>query len=133
MSRPLSVYHRRLGRATVDELNRPIATHAHREGHLIYYLDEAPASPYVSGTLCGLTVRYAVAVSAWEPHGFIPGDGNGIYLVLYIDPSWFQRMARPAHALLRFGRSEIEMTPRIQAIIREVASLLEDYDSTENF
>src|SRR5262245_2113599 len=133
MSRALSVYHGHFGRATLYELNRPMTTHAHREGHLIFYLDGAPASAYVSGTLCGLTERFAIAVSPWEPHGFIPGDGNGIFLVLYIDPSWFQRMARPAHALLRFGRSEIEMTPRIQAIIREVVSLLEDYDSAENF
>ena len=138
MSRALSVYHGRFGRATLYELNRPMTTHAHREGHLIFYLDGAPASAYVSGTLCGLTGRSAIAVSPWEPHGFNPGDANGIFLVLYIDPSWFQRMGRsahalPAHALLKFGRSEIEMTPRIQAIMREVVSLLEDYDTAENF
>jgi hypothetical protein len=140
MSRALSVYHGRFGRATLYELNRPMTTHAHREGHLIFYLDGAPASVHVSGKLCGLTGRSAIAVSPWEPHGFNPGErgANGIFLVLYIDPSWFQRMGHsaeglPVHASMKFGRSEIEITPRIQAIMREVVSLLEDYGTAENF
>lgn len=134
MSRALSVYHGPFGRATLYELNRPMTTHAHREGHLIFYLDGAPAAARVSGTLHGLTERCAIAVNPWEPHGFIPGDfGSGIFLVLYIDRSWFQHMGHSPHAALAFGRSEIEMTPRIRAIMREVVSLLEDYDSVENF
>ena len=38
MSRALSVYHGHFGRATLYELNRPMTTHAHREGHLIFYV-----------------------------------------------------------------------------------------------
>ena len=38
MSRALSVYHGRFGRATLYELNRPMTTHAHREGHLTFYV-----------------------------------------------------------------------------------------------
>ena len=90
----------------------------------------------VSGVLHGLTERCAIAVNPWEPHGFIPGDlgSGGLFLVLYIDRSWFQRMApvRPIRCS-NFGRSEIEMTPRIRAIVREVVSLLEDYDTADNF
>ena len=41
MSRALSVYHGHFGRATLYELNRPMTIHAHREGHLIFYLDGA--------------------------------------------------------------------------------------------
>ena len=135
MSRALSVYHGLFGRATLYELNRPMTTHAHREGHLIFYLSGASATARVCGVLHGLTERCAIAVNPWEPHGFIPGDlgSGGLFLVLYIDRSWFQRMARSAHSLLEFGRSEIEMTPRIRAIVREVVSLLEDYDTADNF
>lgn len=135
MSRALSVYHGRFGRATLYELNRPMTTHAHREGHLIFYLSGAPAAARVSGKLHGLTERCAIAVNPWEPHGFNPGDfgAGGLFLVLYIDRSWFARMGQSAHALLEFGRSEIEMTPHIRAIVGEVVSLLEDYDSAECF
>jgi len=135
MSRALSVYHGRFGRATLYELNRPMTTHAHREGHLIFYLDGAPATARVSGVLHGLTERCAIAVNPWEPHGFIPGDrgAGGLFLVLYIDRSWFQRMGRSAHALLEFGRSEIEMTPKIRGIVSETVSLLEDFDTADTF
>ena len=128
MSRALSVYHGHFGRATLYELNRPMTTHAHREGHLIFYLDGAPATARVSGKLHGLTERCAIAVNPWEPHGFNPGDFGtaGLFLVLYIDRSWFQRMAHGGHGTLAFGRSEIEITPRIRAIMHEVVSLLEE-------
>ena len=104
MSRALSVYHGRFGRATLYELNRPMTTHAHREGHLIFYLDGATATAPVSGELHGLTERCAIAVNPWEPHGFIPGDfgAGGLFLVLYIDRSWFQRMGHVgAHCAAR--------------------------------
>ena len=135
MSRALSVYHGRFGRATLYELNRPMTIHAHREGHLIFHLDGATATAPVSGVLRGLTDRYAVAVNPWEPHGFNPGDldRGGLFLVLYIDRSWFQRMGQSAHAVLDFGRSDIEMTPRIRALVRETVSLLEDFDTADNF
>ena len=135
MSRALSVYHGCFGRATLYELNRPMTIHAHREGHLIFHLDGATATAPVSGVLRGLTERYAVAVNPWEPHGFNPGDlgRGGLFLVLYIDRSWFQRMGHSAHAVLDFGRSDIEMSPRIRALVRETVSLLEDFDTADNF
>jgi AraC-like DNA-binding protein len=133
MSRALSVYHGRFGRVTLYELNRPMTTHAHREGHLIFYLRGASATARVSGKLHGLTERCAIAVNPWEPHGFNPGDfgAGGLFLVLYIDRSWLQHMGHSAHALLEFGRSEIEMTRHIRAIVREVVSLLEDDDTAD--
>ena len=133
MSRALSVYHGRFGRVTLYELNRPMTTHAHREGHLIFYLKGAPATARVSGTLHGLTERYAIAVNPWEPHGFNPSDFGtaGLFLVLYIDRSWLQQMGHSAHALLEFGRSKIEMTRRIRAVMHEVVSLLEDDDTAD--
>lgn len=135
MSRALSVYHGRFGRATLYELNRPMTTHAHREGHLIFYVGRGHAQVPVCGKPHGVTERVAVAVNSWEPHAFVPSDwrSGGLYLVLYVDHTWFQRMARAGLSALQFGRSEIEVTPPIRAMVDEVVSLLEDYDTTENF
>ena len=135
MSRALSVYHGRFGRATLYELNRPMTTHAHREGHLIFYVGRGHATAPVHGVPHGLNERVAVAVNSWEPHGFIPSDwtSGGVYLVLYIDQAWFERMGPAGHAALQFGRSEIEMTPWIRAMVGKVVALLEDYDTAENF
>jgi AraC-like DNA-binding protein len=133
MSRAWSVYHGPFGRATLYELNRPMTTHAHREGHLIFYVGRGHAQVPVCGTPHGVTERVAVAVNSWEPHAFVPSDwrSGGLYLVLYVDHTWFARMGRIGQ--LRFGRSEIEVTPSIRAMVGEVVSLLEDYETTENF
>ena len=105
MSRALSVYHGCFGRATLYELNRPMTTHAHREGHLIFYVGggDAPTAP-VSGVLHGLTDTLRRRGQPWEPHAFNRRRrhlGRAVYLVLYIDQSWFQRMGRFGHAALR--------------------------------
>ena len=118
MSRALSVYHGRFGRATLYELNRPMTTHAHREGHLIFYVGGGAASVPVlrqaaradrrareSRSIRGSRMRFIAAAT---------GIRGGVYLVLYIDQDWFQRMGRGRPLPLQFGRSEIEMTPRDQ-------------------
>ena len=117
MSRALSVYHGRFGRATLYELNRPMTTHAHREGHLIFHLGGAPATaPGERHVLHGLTdalcgrgqpvgaARRSIAERSRAPAGSI--------LVLYIDRSWFAAHGSDAAGCRAcFGRSEIEMTP----------------------
>jgi AraC-like DNA-binding protein len=135
MSRALSVYHGCFGRATLYELNRAMTTHAHREGHLTFYVGGGDACVTVTGKRHGLTARSGVAVNPWEPHAFMPRDviSGGVYLVLYIDHSWFRRMGRLGHSALHFGRSEIEVTPRLHAMVGRVVSMLEDFDTAENF
>jgi AraC-like DNA-binding protein len=135
MSRALSVYHGCFGRATLYELNRPMTTHAHREGHLTFYVGGGDACVTVTGKPHGLTARYGVAVNPWEPHAFEPTDliSGGVYLVLYVDHDWFRRMGRFGHSALHFGRSEIELTPRLDAMVSRVVSMLEDFDAAENF
>jgi AraC-like DNA-binding protein len=135
MSRALSVYHGRFGRATLYELNRPMTTHAHREGHLTFYVGGGEACVSVLGKPNALTARSGVAINPWEPHAFTPSNrlSGGVYLVLYIDRSWFQNMSRDGHLPLQFGRSQIEMTPAISAAVEEAVRLLENYDTVENF
>jgi AraC-like DNA-binding protein len=135
MSRALSVYHGRFGRATLYELNRPMTTHAHREGHLTFYVGGGAACVSVLGTPHGLTTRHGVAINPWEPHAFTPDDGisGGVYLVLYIDQDWFQAMGRGGQLPLHFGRAEIEVTPAISAVVDEAVRLLENYDTVDNF
>ena len=44
MARAISVHHGSFGRATLYELDKGLITHAHREGHLIFYLGGSPGS-----------------------------------------------------------------------------------------
>lgn len=135
MSRAVSVYHGPFGRATLYELNRPMATHAHREGHLIFYVGGGHACVPVRAQPNGVSERYAAGVNSWEPHAFLPEDwmSGGLYLVLYVDRMWFRGKGHAKPSLLHFACPKIEMTPRIRAMVSEVVCLLENYDTAENF
>jgi AraC-like DNA-binding protein len=126
MSRAVSIYHGRFGRATLYQLNRSMATHAHREGHLIFLVHGASSSVPVLDRPRELSPQAAVAVNPWEPHGFTPADREqgSLYLVLYVKPIWFLEFGRSAQSALRFGRNEIEMTSHIKRSVSRVTSLL---------
>jgi AraC-like DNA-binding protein len=135
MSTAISVYHGRFGRATLYRLNRPMATHAHREGHLIFHVEGSPAATRVSERTVPLSPGRAAAVNPWEPHDFSPGDlvGGSLFLILYIKPIWFLDVSRSAQSALRFGRTGIEVTDQISRSIRKVVALLLECGATDMF
>ncbi|NJO38037.1 MAG: AraC family transcriptional regulator [Rhizobiales bacterium] len=135
MSNAVAVYHGRFGRATLYNLDHDLATHAHREGHLTFYVQGRPCSMTVQDEYFPLDPHTAVAVNPWEPHAFHAGDAeNGsLFLVLYIKPIWFLETARNAQSWLRFGRSEIEITSQIQRSVSMVVSLLLEGEETGLF
>ena len=136
MSTALAVYHGCFGRASIYRLNKPLATHAHREGHLIFLIGGNEKSALdISARRHGLTSRFGVAVNPWQPHNFIPGDAiNGCYfLTLYINPAWFLELGRDARSALRFGRNMIEMNDQIARLVHMVTSLLTEHDYNDLF
>ena len=128
MSSAISVCHGVFGRATLYRLNRPMTTHAHREGHIVFHLQGAPAAIRVSERRLSTSPSRAVAVNPWEPHDFSPGDARdgSLFLVLYIVPAWFLEVGRSARSALRFGRSDIEVTERIAQSVGRVVRLLQE-------
>jgi len=135
MSTALAVYHGRFGRASLYRLNKPMATHAHREGHLIFYLGGLSSSVTVSDRPLELTSRFGVAVNPWQPHNFVPGDpqNGSVFLVLYIKPVWFLEAGRSAVSALRFGRNSIEMTGQVYRLVQIVSSLLLEDEFSDLF
>jgi AraC-like DNA-binding protein len=126
MSTALAVYHGRFGRVTLYRLDRAMAMHAHREGHLIFYVEGDEASLRIGDSGHSLGRRMGAAVSPWQPHNFqpAPGFGSSLILVLYIRPAWFLEAGRNAGSALRFGRNGIRVTGRIGRLVHRVASLL---------
>lgn len=126
MSTALAVYHGRFGRVTLYRLDRDMAIHAHREGHLILYVEGDAASIRISDADYPLTARLGAAVNPWQPHNFqhTPGAKGALFLVLYIRPAWFLEAGRSAKSALRFGRNGIEVTDQIARLINLVARLL---------
>lgn len=135
MSTGLAVYHGRFGRATLYELNRPMATHAHREGHLVFHVAGADAAMRVDGADNALDPASAVAVSPWAPHDFRSdaAHAGGLYLVLYVKPIWFLEESRMAQFSLRFGSSRIEVTDQIRSLLNRITALLVECEPSDLF
>lgn len=124
MSKALAVHHGAFGRATVYHLDRNIRTHAHREGHLCFHLSGAAAHITVDDARQPVSRGGAVAINPWQAHDFECGEEAGLYLVLYISPSWFLEYGHSGLSGFRFGRDQIELNGRIRGAIDRVGSLL---------
>ncbi|MEM1049527.1 MAG: AraC family transcriptional regulator [Pseudomonadota bacterium] len=135
MSTALAVYHGAFGRASLYKLDKPLATHAHREGHLVFQVDGRESVMHIADDPHPLTRHWATAVNPWQPHNFVPGDpiNGSVFLVLYIKPIWFLEFGRSASSALRFGRNTIEVTGQVQRLVSLVTSLLLDDDNSDLF
>lgn len=133
MSEALAVHHGDFGRAALYLLDKPMVTHAHREGHLIFYIGKNVGDVTVEGDPVRIDQSRAAAVSPWAPHSFAPVGGPCLNLVLYIKPMWFLEASRSAEFALRFGRSEIEVTPPVELALRRLTSLLLELDGARLF
>ena len=133
MSHAISVCHGEFGRAAIYQLDRPIITHAHREGHLVFHLDGVPSIMTVAGQTHNSNNTTATAVSPWEPHSFDSRGGEtSINLVLYIKPMWFLENTFSAEYALKFGTSKLRLTPRIRELVKLMTvHMLEDEKSSE--
>jgi len=127
MNEKVDVYIGPFGRATYGLLDRPLGTHAHREGHLVFLIDGDEAHIALGDEKRPINAGQAVAVNPWESHAFHPSpDGPSRFLVLYIKPSWFLELGRSAIGGLRFGRPLIEITAPIRSAVWTVARLFEN-------
>ncbi|MBY8975952.1 helix-turn-helix domain-containing protein [Rhodobacteraceae bacterium NNCM2] len=135
MARALSVHHGSFGRAKLYELDKPLITHAHREGHLIFYLGGATATVRVGDEDIPLDQNGAVAVSPWEPHSFnVHSETEAcLCLTLYIKPMWYLETSVSAEFALNFGRPRIEITPVVATWMSRLTSLLLDNQPSERF
>lgn len=135
MARAISVHHGSFGRATLYELDKPLITHAHREGHLIFYLGGAPGHCRVGDADILLDERSAVAVSPWEPHSFRPGAENeaSYVLTLYIKPMWFLENSQSAEFALSFGTPALPMLPEVERWVGRLTQILLDDQPSRRF
>jgi AraC-like DNA-binding protein len=135
MSTALAVYHGPFGRATLYRLNKPIVTHAHREGHLVFQVDGGQSIITIGNRAAPINPNQAAAVSPLQPHGFVPGntDDGAICLVLYINPSWFMAENRGGLGPLRFGRSAIEISSGIAGLVQRISALLQEDQYSDQF
>lgn len=130
MSIPLAVCHGPFGRVCLYRVDRATASHAHREGHLVFHVD-GPAGMFdVDGQIVPMSSVQGVAISPWQTHMYLPVVPNApvLQLVLYIRPGWFLETARRVTSSLKFGRPAIEVTDHLSSLVRLTARAMMDPD-----
>jgi AraC-like DNA-binding protein len=125
MSTALAVCHGPFGRVTVYRLDKPMRTHAHREGHLTFLLAGPPAIVTVSNIAYPMDEAMGVAINPWQPHSFQPcsTEKPSVYLVAYICDRWLDR-DQEGRGSLRFGSNAIRVGTTLRSICASLAHSL---------
>jgi AraC-like DNA-binding protein len=125
MSTALAVCHGSFGRVTVYRLDKPMRTHAHREGHLTFHLGGPPAIVTISNVPHLVDETSAVAINPWQPHSFQPcsEEKPGVFLVAYISDRWLDR-DHDGRGSLRFGSNGIRVGTTLRSICASLAHSL---------
>lgn len=136
MSRAIAAFHGSFGRATVYTVDRSFLPHAHREGHLTFYVDGGMPVLSIDGAARRLSRTVAGAVNPWQAHSLMvdPLEPGMVCLVLYIRQQWFQSQSRDhQRQAMRFGTPFIELTHAAQLMVERVVEGMLDLDSTARF
>ena len=124
MSTALAVCHGTFGRVTVYRLDKPMRTHAHREGHLTFLLSGSPAIVTIDGIPHLVEQSAGVAINPWQPHSFQPTSSEpAVFLVAYICDRWLDR-DQEGRGSLRFGSNAIAVGTTLRSICASLAHVL---------
>ena len=125
MSTALAVCHGSFGRVTVYQLDKPMRTHAHREGHLTFHLGGPPAMVTIA-----IFRTWSTKLPEWPsirgsriPFILADGDHPSVFLVAYICDHWLDRDQR-ARGSLRFGAKPFGSERRMRSICASLAHTL---------
>lgn len=125
MSTALAVCHGSFGRVTVYRLDKPMRTHAHREGHLTFLLSGQPAIVTIANVPHLVDQAAGVAINPWQPHSFqlCSDDKPGVFLVAYICDQWLDR-DQEGRGSLRFGANDLRVGTTLRSICASLAHAL---------
>jgi AraC-like DNA-binding protein len=117
MSRAVAVCHGPFGRVSIYDLDRPLVLHAHREAHLIFFLEGSRGLVTVNGQTIRVDPFMGVAINPWEPHNFQPEQPGafGLFLVVYLKPEWLAAQTMLPPGSLAFPASELVVTRELAA------------------
>jgi AraC-like DNA-binding protein len=110
----------------VYRLDKPMRTHAHREGHLTFLLSGPPAIVTIDEVPHLVDQTAGVAINPWQPHSFQPcsEDQPSVYLVAYLCDHWLDRDAESRGNGRRFGMNAIAVGTTLVSICASLAHAL---------
>lgn len=126
MSRAVAVCHGPFGRVSIYDLDRPLVLHAHREAHLIFFLEGSRGLVTVGGRSTRVDPFMGIAINPWEPHNFQPETAGcfGLFLVVYLRPEWLAAQAMSPPGGIVFPSSELVVTRELAAWRDKIVEML---------
>ncbi|MBV6659247.1 MAG: helix-turn-helix domain-containing protein [Devosiaceae bacterium] len=133
MSNAIAVFHGAFGRVCMYAMDRKMAPHGHREGHLVFHVAGPSGQMVIEDKVFPISPGQAVAVSPWQAHYYEPLTTSTptLALVLYIRPGWFLEAARQVSASMQFGRSGVEVTDYLARLVAETGQVMLDHEQDD--
>jgi AraC-like DNA-binding protein len=102
---------------------RSMVPHAHRDGHLLFYVSGPAGSVVVDGHAYLLSPEHAVAVNPWQVHHYQPVTRSEptLVLVLYLRPCWAQAAGRQSADVSGYGSPSIGMDATLDRAVRNIS------------
>jgi AraC-like DNA-binding protein len=126
MSRAVAVCHGPFGRVSINDLDRPLVTHAHREAHLILFIEGSRGVVSANGQVIRVDPFMGVAINPWEAHSFRPerASPSGLYLNLYLKPEWLAAQTMIPPGALVFPSTALVVTRELADWRDQVVQML---------
>lgn len=126
MSEPIALRHGAFGRAGLYKFDRPMVNHAHRECHLVFFLEGGTAEGVIGNEPVKLDATTAIAVSPMELHRFeLTNDKEPCScLVLHLSPHWILSASKLTALTFEFGQNSVSVTSALARLISRLADLI---------
>ncbi|MEO9337612.1 AraC family transcriptional regulator [Mesorhizobium sp. SB112] len=122
------------GHVSVLNVAGDFVTHAHREAHVILWLDGAGGVMTIGNEKVAPGPRVAAAINSFQPHSHaLSHDGRtGRFLAFYIDPEWANARRNRPYSEPLFGRASIPIDKWLHATAAAIFDGMTDDSGAED-
>ncbi len=128
MPEPIVLHRGEFGRLSIRNVVGDLVTHAHRDVHIIVWLEGAIGEMTIGGRKVAPSRDFAIGVNSFEPHDHsMTADGSGgVFLAFYLAPDWVRPRYRIDPSVAIFANPLIPLEPgAYEAAVGLVESLTE--------
>lgn len=128
MREAIVLYRGDFGRMTIRNVVGNLVTHAHRDIHVIVWLDGSVGEMMVGGRRVVPSRSVAVGVNSFEAHdhSMMANGPCGIFLAFYIDPDWVYHRRGVERSAALFARPAIPIDPSMHQRAMDLVARLEE-------
>jgi AraC family transcriptional regulator len=134
MRESIKLYRSGFGHVSILNVARDFVAHAHREAHIIVWLEGAAGAMTIGRETVQLGPRVATVINPFEPHSHVLSiDGTpGLFLAFYIDPDWIRCRRGLAERSPIFGKAFVSLYPSLRGAAVNILGALTETDGAND-